>query len=423
MLRARIVSERLARMIRHIIITGGSGYIGTCVVKAALARAYRVTILSRSTSGLPPGARHIPWTLGDKLPDASLNPDLPASAQAIIHLAHDWRNPGMTAADEGGLNRAGTRALLVSSRQLGIGRFLFVSSQSAREDAENIYGRVKYAIEQELDHPGEIAARVGLVYGGPPAALFALMCKLTGDLPLLPMIDPWREVQPVHVAEVADGLLRMVDHDATGWMGLAAPVGVSFRLFLQTLAREFHGKSLPIFPIPLRLALLGCAVTARIPFLPTVDRERVLGLAGVRALPCADHLAALGMEIMPLAVGLRGEPGSRRAILAEGRALLAYILRAPPGNMLLRRYAVSIAAAHGGALPMSGLFRRVPALLRLAEPLSARGQLAQRLRLAATLVETSPRGEAMLAAGSLLGLGVGFLLDALALPFRLLRRG
>ena len=410
-------------MIRHVIITGGSGYIGSCVAKAALARGCSVTILSRSISGLPLGARHMPWALGDKLPDASLHPALPASGQAIIHLAHDWRNPGMTAADEGGLNRAGTSALLASSRQHGIGRFVFVSSQSARADAENIYGRVKYAIEQDLDHPGEIAARVGLVYGGPPAALFALLCRLAGDLPLLPMIDPWREVQAIHVAEVADGLLRMVDHDGTGWMGLAAPVGISFRLFLQTLAREFHGKSLPIIPIPLRLALLGCAVTARIPFIPTVDRERVLGLAGVRALPCVDHLAALGMEIMPLAVGLRREPGSRRAILAEGRALLTYILGAPPGNMLLRRYAASIAAANQGALAMSGLFRRVPALLRLAEPLRASGQLAQRLRLAATLVETSPRGEAMLAAGSLFGLSVGFLLDALALPFRLFRRG
>jgi len=410
-------------VIRHIIITGGSGYIGRCVAAAALARGCSVTVLSRHATGLPHGARHQPWTLGDAVPDASLNPTFPTSDQAIIHLAHDWRNPGMTADDEGGLNRSGTLALLTSSRRLGIGRFVFVSSQSARADAENIYGRVKFAIEQALDQPGEVAARVGLVYGGPPAALFALMCKLTGDLPLLPMIDPWRDVQPVHVAEVADGLLRMVDHDATGWMGLAAPVGISFKRFLQTLAREFHGKSLPIIPIPLRLALLGCAVTARIPFIPTVDRERVLGLAGVRALPCADHLAALGMEIMPLEIGLRREPGSRRAILAEGRALLTYVLGAPPANMLMRRYAASIAATNQGALAMSGLFRRFPALLRLAEPLSDRAALAQRLRLASTLVDSSPQGEAVLAAGSRLGLGVGFLLDALALPLRLLRRG
>lgn len=412
-----------ASKFRHIMVTGGSGYIGRCVAAAALARGCSVTILSRRAIGLPHGATHAPWTLGDPLPDASINPAVPMSAQAIIHLAHDWRNPDMTAADEGGLNRSGTRALLASSRAHGIGRFVFVSSQSARADAENIYGRVKFAIEQDMDHPGEVAARVGLVYGGPPAALFALMVQLTGDLPMLPMIDPWREVQAIHVAEVADGLLRMVEHDATGWMGLAAQDGISFRQFLQTLAREFHGKSLPIIPIPLGLALLGCAVTARIPFIPTVDRERVLGLAGVRALPCADHLAALGMDIMPLEIGLRRERGSRRAILSEGRALLTYVLGAPPTAMLLRRYAASIAAANQGALAMSGLFRAVPALLRLAEPLSDRSPLAQRLRLAATLAETSPQGEALLAAGGRVGLGIGFALDALALPFRLFRRG
>ena len=413
-------------MIRHIIVTGGSGYIGRCVAEAALARGCSVTILSRRAAGLPHGASHQPWTLGEGLPDGSLTPAVPASHQAVIHLAHDWGNPGMTAADEGGLNRSGTRALLASSRQRGIGRFVFVSSQSARADAENIYGRVKYAIEQDLDHPGEVAARVGLVYGGPPAALFALMVKLTGDLPLLPMIDPWREVQAIHVAEVADGLLRMVDHDATGWMGLAAPAGISFKRFLQTLACEFHGKSLPIIPIPLRLALLGCAITAHIPFIPTVDRERVLGLAGVRTLPCADHLAALGMTIMPLEIGLRREPGSRRAILAEGRALLHYVLGAPPTPMLMRRYATSIAASGEGARAMSGLYRKIPVLLRLAEPLSDRGKLSQRLRLAATLVETSPEGEAMLAAGSRAGrlamLTAWLVRDIAALPFRLFRR-
>lgn len=410
-------------MIRHIIVTGGSGYIGRCVAEAALARGCSVTILSRRATGLPQGATHQAWALGDKLPEASLNLALPASEQAIIHLAHDWGNPGMTADDEGGLNRSGTGALLASSRLHGVGRFVFVSSQSARADAENIYGRVKYAIEQDLDHPGEVAARVGLVYGGPPQALFALLVKLTGDLPLLPMIDPWRDVQPIHVKEVAEGLLRLVDHTATGWMGLAMPVGISFKDFLQTLAREFHGKSLPIIPIPLGLALLGCAVTARIRFIPTVDRERVLGLAGVRALACADHLEALGMTIMPLEIGLRREPGSRRAALAEGRALLAYVLGARPKTMLLRRYAASIAAANQGALAMSGVFRRFPSLLRLAEPLRDRSPLAQRLRLAATLVETSPQGEAMLAASNIATLCVGFVLDAVVLPLRLFRRG
>ena len=414
------------QIIRHVIVTGGTGYIGRRVAEAALAGGCAVTVLSRSAVGLPHGTLHRAWTLGAPLPGGALDDALPAAAQAVIPLAHDWRNPGITAADEGGLNAAGTRVLLESCRRAGVGRFVFVSSQSARADAANIYGRVKWAIEQMLDGPGEVAARVGLVYGGPPRAMFALLCKLTALAPVLPMIDPWREVQPIHIDEVSAGLLLMADASGSGWIGLASPSPLAFGAFLKLLAREFHGKSLPIIPVPLRLALLACAITARVPFLPTVDRERVLGLAGTRVIDTAEQLRTLGLTIVPVEAGLRREPGSRKAILSEGRALLRYILGARPEPMLLRRYARSIAASGGGALGLSGLYRAAPMLLRLADPLGDRTPLAQRLRLASTLAETSRQGECTLAKGSragrLAGLAGQLTLDMLALPLRLLRR-
>ena len=106
-------------------------------------------------------------------------------------------------------NFDGTSALLQACRAAGLGRFVFVSSQSARPDAANVYGRVKWRIEQVLAGDREVSARVGLVYGGPPRAMFGLLSRLTARLPVLPMIDPWREVQPIHIDEVCEGLLRL----------------------------------------------------------------------------------------------------------------------------------------------------------------------------------------------------------------------
>ncbi len=65
---------------------------------------------------------------------------------------------------------------------------------------------MKWQVEQLLDRQGEVAARVGLVYGGPRQAMFGLLCTLVERAPVLPMIDPWREVQPIHLREVARGL-------------------------------------------------------------------------------------------------------------------------------------------------------------------------------------------------------------------------
>lgn len=398
---------------RPVIITGATGYIGARLVELALAQGRDVTILARSGTAVA-GARVVPWSLGEGLPA------IPAAGRALIHLAHDWRN-------QGALNLDGTRALLESARAAGIVRFVFVSSQSAREDAANVYGRVKWRIEQELQGPHEVAARVGLVYGGKMQAQYGLLSKLTKLAPVLPMIDPWREVQPIHLDEVCRGLLLLADGEQTGWVGLAGPVPVRFGTVLKTLARELHGKSLPIVPVPLRFALLACDISAKIPVGPTVDRERVLGLAGTRNMPCAAHLEALGLDVQPIELGLRREHASRRLLLREGRTLLRYIIGHEPGSALIRRYVRALdATGQSGALPISALSRRLPALVRFGEPIGAKSALGGRLALAAALVEADPAGERSLAGTStarrLTGLLGHVVIDAVAMPVRVVRQ-
>ena len=415
-------------MIQHVIMTGANGYIGSRLVEIARSQGRRVAVLTRQPAGEAGAApRRVAWSLGEPLPAAALDPALPAREQALIHLAHDWRNPP-GGGEDGGLNLEGTRALLQSCRGAGLGRFVFVSSQSARADAANIYGRVKWHIEQELAD-GEVAARVGLVYGGKQQAMFGMLSRLTKLAPALPMIDPWREVQPIHLDEVCLGLLRLADGRQTGWVGLAGPVGMPFGRFLATLAREFHGKRLPILPVPLRAALLACDLSAAVPFGPTVDRERVLGLAGTRPMECAEHLQDLGLAVKPLEAGLRGEPASRKAVLAEGRVLLAFVLGAKPDNALLRRYARAVAAAGSdassdGPLSLSRALRAAPGLVRFVEPLRPGAPLRRRLALATALAEASPDGERALSRrgrpASLMALAANVALDGFAMPVRLL---
>jgi nucleoside-diphosphate-sugar epimerase len=402
--------------VRHLIVTGGNGYIGRRVLAAAHRSGIRTTVLARRGGDLA-------WQLGDDLPAAAIDPALPPGEQAIIHLAHDWKNTGGED-PRVNLNRSATRKLAAAARAAGI-RFVFVSSQSSRPGAANIYGRTKYAIEQELTAVTEVSARVGLVYGGPAAAQYALLCKLTGLAPILPMVDPWRQVQPIHVDEVAAGLLALAQNDTPGWAGLAGPTPLPFGAFLKALARYLHGKPLPIVPIPLRFALLACDATAKIPVLPTVDRERVLGLAGFEPMPCAEHLAALGLTVRPLAEGLAAEPRARRMRIADARAGLRYILGRPPCLDLLRR-AVR-AAAHGDPAPaaiLPPLCRAAPPLLGAIEPIGGASPLKRRLDIFARLAEANPDGEAMLGRGGraprLGGLAARFLGEAILFPIRII---
>ena len=388
--------------VRTLIVTGAGGYLGSRLVATARADGRRVTSLARPA-----------WHLGEGLPADAIDPAVPRDTQAVIHLAHDWQDDGA--------NLEGTRALLRSCREAGIGRFVFVSSQSAREDAANRYGRVKWGIEQELRAPNEVAARVGLVYGGRMHGQYGLLSALTRRTPVLPMIDPWREVQPIHIDEVCRGLLLLADGAQVGWVGLAGEP-VRFDVVLRAMARELHGKRLRVVPVPLRLALLACDASAAIPIGPTVDRERVLGLAGTRTMACAGHLAGLGLAVQPIEAGLRREPASRRALLAEGLRLLRYVLRRAPGSSLLRRYVRALeAAGDRGPLPGAGGW------LRLVEPVRSASPLGRRLALACALAEASPEGEDALSGGSVArrmgALALHGVADALAMPVRLVQHG
>ena len=135
---------------------------------------------------------------------------------------------------------------------------------------------LKWQTEEVLKGDGTVSARVGLVYGGPPEAMFGLLCKLVTKMPILPMISPNRMVQPIHIDEVCRGLLALADSDETGWRGLAGPAAIPFAEFLHILARETQGLririlrfpfGLPFWPLVLPGSFLSCQPWTRSAFL------------------------------------------------------------------------------------------------------------------------------------------------------------
>jgi nucleoside-diphosphate-sugar epimerase len=383
MLSVALENKRIVRSM-HFVITGGRGYIGRAVVDKALREGHKITLLGSSDPATA-AIRTIRWRLGEPVPSATwIEP-----VDAVIHLAHAWHDT--TASESRDTNVVGTEILLGAARGAGVKRFVFASSLSARLDARNRYGRVKFHIERTLNAPGDVSARIGLVYGGPSQSLWGLLRRLTASLPFLPVVGRRQWVQPIHLSDVAAGLLILAAAPiAPNCVVLAADPPIEFGKFLQEIAGRVHGRRLILFDVPQQplLWLLDVLVAGGLPL--NALRERVLGLVGLTVQPARADAELLGLKFLTLQQGLDREATQRLYRKArEAAALLHYVLGTVPSAAILRRFLRGWRHLDFGAPLLPALICKCPSLLRLSEPLPGDRReraVALRTRLSAATV-------------------------------------
>ncbi|ANP91336.1 NAD-dependent epimerase/dehydratase family protein [Rhizobium leguminosarum] len=402
-------------MAPRLIITGSTGYIGARLAAMARERGFDVVELGRR-----PGAK---WRIGDE-PAAS---DL-EGAVGLVHLAHCWATPP-EAAEEENVNISGTLKLAEAAKTAGVPRFVFASSTSSRREALNVYGRTKFRIEEHLAASEAVPivriARIGLVYGGPRTAMYGLMAKLAALSPILPMIGLSRKVQPIHLDEVAAGLLALAtgENQPLQTFVLAQENPISFAAWLRILRRAQGNGNLHFIPVPLTAALLACRVTKLLPLIPTVDPERVLGLAGAAPMESSESLRLLKLNLSDPAMVLAGEFGQthEEQSRCEAQALLRYLGIAPT-EIQLQRLCEGLRREGLAPLGLSPAMIRNPALLALFEPPAnrTRHRLAQALYLAdlASEPERTPGKKA-----GFFGAMLAISSDVLLFPLRALLAG
>lgn len=373
----------------HFVVTGGHGYIGQAVVARALRAGHSLTLL-----GLKPwsddSVSSIIWRLGEPVPAAAWHEPV----DAVIHLAHMWHDTGPEPSD---VNFVGSRELIDAARTTGVKRFVFASSLSSRAESRNRYGRVKYRLENILDQPGEVSARIGLVYGGPAKSLWGVFQRLVGKLPVLPMVARRQSVQPIYLDDVAEGLLRLatvatVPHRVV----LATDPSLEFGQFLKEIGWRLYRRRLVLldFPVSPILAVIDGLMRLGVPLMPV--RERLLGLVGLTVLSAQADAAWLGLQPLTLQQGLDCEISRRRPReIVEAAVILRYVLGRPPRAATLRRFLRSWRRLEFGAPVLPSLALRCPCLLRVIEPLPSDARpranaLRARLVAAAFVADTEP---------------------------------
>lgn len=261
----------------RLLVTGASGFVGSQVVRTALAGGQRVVALVRSRAraahlaGLSGDLRLLEADLAD--PAAMRRAALAAAADAALHLAWsigpDYRDtPDNLACVQGSLG------LLAGLIDGGCRRIVFVGSHlelapSARDMDETlaVAPRSLYAVCKDAVH------RIAATYAGASrrsfawARLFNLYGPEQPDWALVPsIIAPLLAGRPcavaraaqvrafLHVRDVADALLALTRSPVEGTVHIGTEAGLTVRELALRVGQRLGRTDLLAFPDPGALA-------------------------------------------------------------------------------------------------------------------------------------------------------------------------
>jgi uncharacterized protein YbjT (DUF2867 family) len=287
----------------RILVTGGSGVVGTAAVEELRRRGHHVRLLSRHADDDAKRWNAVEAFRAD-ISDAASVRGAATGCDAVLHIA------GVAVDDEERLqsiNVDGTRNIVAEALRAAASRFVFLSSLGSDHGTSD-YHRSKRdaeAIVRESALRWTIV-RPGNVYG-PGDEVISVLLKMMRTLPALPVIhDGEQPFQPIWHEDLANALAETIARDDLA--GRTLEVGgaevTSMRDIIERLARITGHDPIQI-PLPQRAvsAATSTAGAARIA-LP-IDRTKLTMLHEINVISGANALKELlRIEPTPLDNGL-----------------------------------------------------------------------------------------------------------------------
>ena len=286
---------------RHVVILGGTGFVGRHLVARLLQDGHRITVLTRAAaahqrSALP---ADVPLREGD-VADAGFLRDAFAGADAVVNLVGILNETG----DDGsGFERVFVgiaEAVIAAMQAAGVRRLLQMSALHAGE-GESHYLQSRGRAEQRVRASGLAWTLLRpSVIAGPGDGLFCRFDALLRLTPVLPIGRADARFQPVWVGDVVEAFARALGDEAT--------IGQSYDLVgpeVMTLAEivrmtaHARGRTRAVIALPDALGRLQAEIGEHLPGKPiSRDNWRSLQTDSVSA---DNGLARLGITPTPVA--------------------------------------------------------------------------------------------------------------------------
>ncbi|AMQ87965.1 UDP-glucose 4-epimerase family protein [Marinobacter sp. LQ44] len=271
-------------MNKRLLVTGGSGFVGSALIKRLLSEHREVFAVGRSEVDLPVETVKVSsfselGALGNKLGSV----DVVVHCAARAHIMNDDTQDPL--AEYRKVNVDGTLNLARHAAESGVKRFVFVSSIKVNgeqtlpgnpftEDVapapEDPYGISKYEAEQQLQALSAetgmelVIIRPPLVYGPGVKGNFASMIRLMEKGLPLPLGAVGNKRSLVALDNLVDLIVTCVDNPAAANQVFLAGDGqdLSTTELLRGVANAM-GKSAWLLPVPAGFLMLGASMLGK----------------------------------------------------------------------------------------------------------------------------------------------------------------
>ena len=292
----------------RVFVTGGTGFVGSEVVRQLIAAGHTARCLVREGSEHKlPVCAGVESQPGDILDPPSLERGL-AGCQGVIHLVGIIREfPGRGITFER-LHQGATANLVAAATAAGVKRFLQMSANGARKDATSAYHRTKWAAEQAVRTStlDWTIFRPSLIFG-PDGEFVAMLADLIRRLPIVPVIGDGRyRMSPVAVADVAAGFVRALDRPETAGQvyHCCGPADYSYDEILDLVGAALGQGKVRKLHQPLLLMKPAIALLEGIPRFPITTTQLTMLLEGNVCDP-APWAEAFAIQPQAFAEGIR----------------------------------------------------------------------------------------------------------------------
>ena len=289
---------------RRVLITGGTGFVGTAIVTTL--SDVDLTLLVRSPSeASTPG--NVVKVQGDVTDPASLAGKL-NGIETVIHLVGIIEEQGGATFDS--IIRQGTGNVVAEAKRAGVQHFIHMSALGARNDPEYAYHTAKWKAEEAVKTSGipYTIFRPSVIFG-PDDGFINPLAGLVRTFPVVPVVGSGTSrFQPVSLQDVADAFVRAVaDRETT--IGQTYELGgakaYTYQEMLDVIA-DVMGKKRPKVHVPVELMKVVVRASAPLPrkLRPPVTSEQLKMLALDNSTPNSATERLIGRTPVALEDGI-----------------------------------------------------------------------------------------------------------------------